>query len=213
MKSVGLFVFLACIAGLYAIQLKCAHQELNIPNEWIDMHKECVHKMRGQVEEELKASMQYMAMGAHFSKDTINRPGFADLFFDAASEEREHAIKLIHYLLMRGELTSNLSELIKRNLVPSVTTWDNGVSALKQALQLEASVTRKIRDVTKVCEEAESFNDYHLVDYLAGDFLGEQYHGQRDLAGKVSDLQKMMAEHGALGEWLFDKKLQNKAIV
>lgn len=66
--------------------------------------------------EELKAAMQYMAMGAHFSKDTINRPGFAKLFFEAASEEREHAIKLIHYLLMRGELTSGVSDLIKRSV-------------------------------------------------------------------------------------------------
>ncbi|CAG9833737.1 unnamed protein product [Diabrotica balteata] len=208
MKSVAVFVFLACFAGLHAVQLKCAHQELDIPKDWIDMNNVCVKKMRGQVEEELKASMQYMAMGAYFSKDTVNRPGFAELFFKSASEEREHAIKLIHYLLMRGELTSSISDLIKRNLAPAVTTWENGVSALKHALKLEASVTRKIRDVIQVCEDGSSFNDYHLVDYLTGDFLEEQYHGQRDLAGKVSNLQKMMGEHGALGEWLYDKKLQ-----
>lgn len=45
------------------------------------------------------------------------------------------------------------------------------------------------------------------MDYLAGDFLNEQYEGQRDLAGKVSTLEKLMEKHGALGEWLFDKKL------
>jgi len=46
-----------------------------------------------------------------------------------------------------------------------------------------------------------------LVDYLTGDFLTEQYEGQRDLAGKLSSLDKMMDKHGALGEFLFDKKL------
>ena len=51
--------------------------------------------------------------GAHFSRDTINRPGFAKLFFEAASEERQHAIKIISYLLMRGELTSEISKLIQ----------------------------------------------------------------------------------------------------
>ncbi|XP_074027699.1 ferritin heavy chain-like [Leptinotarsa decemlineata] len=91
--------------------------------------------------------------------------------------------------------------------MPAQTTWINGVSALKDALRLEASVTRKIRDVIKVCEGATSYNDYHLVDYLTGDFLEEQYHGQRDIAGKVSTLEKMTEKHGALGEWLFDKKL------
>lgn len=41
-------------------------------------------------------------MAAYFSQDNVNRPGFAKLFFEAASEEREHAHKLIEYLSMRG---------------------------------------------------------------------------------------------------------------
>nr|XP_023012497.1 ferritin subunit-like [Leptinotarsa decemlineata] len=207
MKSIILTTVFICVIGLASSALECSYKELDIPKDWIDMEKACVKKMRAQVEDELKAAMQYMAMGAHFSKDTVNRPGFAEIFFKSASEEREHAIKLISYLLMRGELTSKVSSLIKRNLMPSQTTWTNGVSALKDALKLEASVTRKIRDVIKVCEEAKSFNDYHLVDYLSGDFLGEQYQGQRDIAGKISTLEKMTEKHGALGEWLFDKKL------
>lgn len=89
------------------------HKQIDIPKDWIDMVNPCVRKMREQVQEELNASIQYLAMGAHFSKDTINRPGFAKHFFEASSEERQHAIKLISYLLMRGELTTDISELIK----------------------------------------------------------------------------------------------------
>lgn len=76
----------------------------------------CVRKMREQIQEELKAAIQYLAMGAHFSRDMINRPGFAKLFFEAASEERQHAMKLISYLLMRGELASSVSNLIKKHV-------------------------------------------------------------------------------------------------
>ncbi|XP_056635988.1 ferritin subunit-like [Diorhabda sublineata] len=101
----------------------------------------------------------------------------------------------------------------KKMLSPPITSWDSGVSALKDALKLEATVTKKIRDVIRVCEDATNYNDYHLVDYLTGDFLEEQYHGQRDIAGKVSNLEKLMASHGKLGEWLFDKKLQGLDIV
>lgn len=72
--------------------------------------------MKEQIQEELNASIQYLAMGAHFSRDIINRPGFAKLFFEAASEERQHALKLITYLLMRGNLTTDVSHLIKRNV-------------------------------------------------------------------------------------------------
>lgn len=80
----------------------------------------CIQKMRIQIQDELKAAMQYMAMGAYFAQDTVNRPGFAEMFFKSASEEREHAIKLIHYLLQRGELTTKVSELIKRNVSKQV---------------------------------------------------------------------------------------------
>lgn len=72
----------------------------------------CISAMRQQVKEELGAAITYMAMGAHFSKDVVNRPGFSNFFFAAANEEREHAIKIIEYLLMRGELTSNIKKLI-----------------------------------------------------------------------------------------------------
>lgn len=88
----------------------------DIPNDWIDIVDPCVQSMRGQVKEELKAAMQYLAMASYFSRDAVNRPGFAKLFFEAASEEREHAIKLISYLIMRGELTSNVSKLIDRRV-------------------------------------------------------------------------------------------------
>lgn len=35
------------------------------------------------------------------------------MFFEAASEERQHAIKLIEYLLMRGELLNDLRPVIE----------------------------------------------------------------------------------------------------
>ncbi|CAH2008290.1 unnamed protein product [Acanthoscelides obtectus] len=208
MKFICVAILFLSAVCLTSAELQCSQKELKIPKNWIDMVNPCVESMRNQIEEELKASMRYMAMGAYFSQDTVNRPGFADIFFKSASEEREHAIKLIHYLLMRGELTHDVSKLIKRNLTPATTSWANGVSALKDALELEAQVTKKIRKVIQKCEDNEKFNDYHLVDYLTGEFLEEQYKGQREIAGRISTLEKLMEKHGALGEWLFDKKLQ-----
>lgn len=214
MKAVQaiLFVLAAICAHSVTANMKCEFAPVEIPDEWITMAKNCILKMRKQVQEELRAAVTYLAMGAHFSKDTINRPGFAKLFFEAAGEEREHAIKIISYLLMRGELTSNVSELIQ-NPMPINDTWNSGIDALKGALKLEAEVTSKIRDIIKACEDptrnGKGFNDYHLVDYLSGDFLEEQYKGQSDLAHKISILGKMLDSHGTLGEFLFDKKLLN----
>jgi len=214
MKAVQgiLFVLAAICAHSVTAKLQCKLAPVDIPKDWITMVEPCTLKMRAQVQEELQAALTYLAMGAHFSRDTINRPGFAKLFFEAASEEREHAIKIISYLLMRGELTSEVSKLIQ-NPSPLNESWDSGIDALKDALKLEAHVTRKIRDIIAACEDptgdGSGVNDYNLVDYLSGDFLEEQYKGQSDLAHKISILGKMQDYYGTLGEFLFDKKLLN----
>lgn len=194
-------------------KLTCQLPVADVPQEWITMVDPCIKKLSEQVQAELNAAMTYMAMGAHFSRDSINRPGFAKMFFASASEEREHAIKILEYLLMRGELTEDVRSLIQ-NPVSTTFTWKDAVTALKDALKLEASVTVRIRDIIKVCEESRlntandvEFNDYHLVDYLTADFLEEQYTGQRAIAGHISTLGKLMDSHGAIGEFLFDKRL------
>lgn len=51
-----------------------------------------------------------------------------------------------------------------------------------------------------------------FVDYLTGEFLEEQYKGQRDLAGKIATLGKMVKTYGKnegaeLADFLFDKQL------
>ncbi|KAJ2938680.1 hypothetical protein O0L34_g12007 [Tuta absoluta] len=200
----ALTALLAICSQAFATQ--CSVNPVTIPTDWVTMHGRCRQAMRQQIQMEVGASLQYLAMGAHFSRDGINRPGFAQLFFEAGSEEREHATKLIEYLLMRGELTSDVSSLVTVRPPPR-KTWESGVDALQHALKMETEVTNSIRNVISACESDPEFNDYHLVDYLTGEFLEEQYKGQRDLAGKSSTLKKMMDRHASLGEFIFDKKL------
>jgi ferritin len=49
---------------------------------------------------------------------------------------------------------------------PLKESWDSGIDALKAALELEAHVTRKIRDIIIACEnpsgDGSGFNDYHV---------------------------------------------------
>jgi ferritin heavy chain len=42
---------------------------------------------------------------------------------------------------------------------------------------------------------------------LTGEFLEEQYKGQRELAEKITTLERMKAQQGSLAEFLFDKTL------
>ncbi|XP_046867029.1 ferritin subunit isoform X1 [Drosophila willistoni] len=186
-------------------QSRCSLEVPEIPKNWIDMKDACIAGVRHQIQEEINASYQYLAMGAYFARDTVNRGGFAEHFFKSAKEEREHGSKLVEYLSMRGQLTDNVSNLITVPTVPK-QEWKDGASALEDALELEIKVTRSIRKLIQTCE-GKPYNHYHLVDYLTGVYLEEQLHGQRELAGKLTTLKKMMSTHGELGEFLFDKNL------
>lgn len=198
-------IVLLCIVATSYANLQCSLPEPDLPKDWIDMSASCIDAMRNQIQKEIDASFTYLSMAAHFSRDTVNRPGFAEHFFKAAREEREHATNLITYLSMRGQLVDSVTNLIT---VPAVEkqNWTDGAEALSDALSLEAKVTKSIRDVIAKCEKAK-VNDYHLVDYLTGVYLEEQYKGQRELAGQLSTLKKMMKNNGQLGEFLFDKSL------
>lgn len=227
MKTLYFILIIATGCAVVSANVKCDLTPPVFTKAWIDMKDGCTQAMIDQIREELKASMQYLAMGAHFATDHMNRPGFSKFFFDSATEEREHATKLINYLLMRGKLTSDIRKLVTDEIKPAGTSWKNGELALNAALELEVAVTRNIRNLIQVCEGTakskselavdpqpnpdkpvdDSWNDYHLVDYLTGEFLEEQLKGQRHLAGLISTLGKMKGKHGNLGEFLFDKKL------
>lgn len=211
----------------------CNVQEGNIftgINDFVDFKDACTTATAEQIQKEVTASLQYLKMAAHFSRDDINRPGFAKFFYGAASEEREHAYKLIEYLSMRGRYVKESSVVLEKfNISKLVTDTENaavkllgvevadlnvvgakttaGLIALQNALKLEVAVTKSIRALISTCE-GNSFNHYHFVDYLTGEFLEEQYKGQRELAGKISTLGKMVQNQGAeLADFLFDKQL------
>ncbi|XP_046743624.1 ferritin subunit-like [Diprion similis] len=193
------------------VQSTCHIPDAKIDTPWVDMVRSCTDELKDQVKMEIGASMTYLAMGAYFARDSVSRPGFSKLFMHAADEEREHAIKLIEYMLMRGDVTQDFQNLLPAPLTAPKMNWFNGAQALKDALAKEVEVTTNIRKVISNCETPPNAakNDYHLVDYLTADFLDEQYRGQRDLAGKYTTLQKMVSSYGPIGEFLFDKKLLN----
>lgn len=156
--------------------------------EFVDMKSECVRMTEDQIEKEITASLKYLSYGAYFSRDSVNRPGFANFFFNAANEEREHAEKLIEYLSMRGRYFEDqdspiskieIGKLIKNSekakalgieevWTASPEPKNNGVSAgfeaLRSALKMEMAVTQSIKNLIIACESDKEtqFNDYHV---------------------------------------------------
>lgn len=169
----------------------------------------CMNHLRSHIKRELQAAVTYLAMGAWANHYSVQRPGLANFFFDSASEEREHGLKLLGYLRMRGH---NELDILPSSLEPlnGKYEWENSLSALRQALKMEKDVTESIKKIIDYCADAE---DHQLADYLTGDFMEEQLKGQRNVAGLANTLQGVLRKQPRLGEWIFDNNLSKSMAV
>ena len=167
---------------------------------------QCTEAIRNHVKMEFEASLQYMMMAVHFAQDSVSLEGFAQMFFDSAEEERQHGIKFLEYLKMRGDEQMDIGI---DSLAPILgkDTWTDGNEALRDALDMEKAVSRAVQELIKKCEPV---GDYYSADYLTGEWLQEQLVGQRDLAGKINTLSNFRRNNAHLADWMFSNELMNK---
>lgn len=201
MKSIffGVVAIAVVFLSIYQETAQAKEQTESKPYQWNNTDDQCLTALHNQINKEFNASIVYLKYAAYFAQEKVNLPGFEKFFFKAAAEEREHGIKLIEYALMRGKEPIDRKRF-QLDYSMKVDPNTDGESALRAALKKEEEVTHSIREVIKACT-----NDFHLADYLTGEYLDEQHKGQRELAEKISTLNKMKKSSKKLGEFLFDK--------
>ncbi|CAG0918330.1 unnamed protein product [Notodromas monacha] len=193
-----LLLLTSCLVGIcnaedeWANIASCVEDDRNCDAKDVSYNFACFDKIRDH--------------GAFFNQGTVNRPGIADFFFKSASEERQHAMHFIKYLMMRGN--HNVS-LIVGDLRPAKVAWKDALESFRDALDLEKSVTQKIQIVTMACNKVD---DFTATDLLTTEFLNEQIQGLRDISGKIATLKSMTTKQPNLGEYLFDLSLQDCGI-
>lgn len=202
MNKFGILAAIVCVfASVSADTCDVSAREHFNNVEWVDMKKGCVQLTEDQIKKEITASLKYLSYGAYFSQDNVNRPGLAKFYFDAASEEREHAHKLIEYLQMRGRYFDiqdtiisniNIGQLIKESEHAKALGLDhgwmkapepraNGISAgmesLRTALKMEYAVTDSIRNLISACEaeKVDGKNNELYNDYHFVDYLTSEF--------------------------------------
>ena len=109
-----------------------------------------------QIGEELKASNGYANMAAYFNKQGLVK--LTDMFFHQSEEEREHAMKFVHYLLeVDGDMVIPA--------IPEVFYQFKSVKeAFETALNWEKGVTKNINDLMDLAVEDK---DYATQNFLA----------------------------------------------
>jgi ferritin len=115
-----------------------------------------------QIGNEFGASLQYVAIAAHFAADAL--PQLSHHFFRQGEEESEHAMRFIKYVVDAGG----------RVVIPAIDApqarFKTAEAAIKLSLDQEVKVTHQINALVEL---ARSENDYITINFLQW-FLTEQ---------------------------------------
>lgn len=124
-------------------------------------------QINAQIGREFGASLQYIAIASHF--DAENLPRLAAHFYRQAEEEREHAMKFVHYVADAGG----------RVALPAVpaakSTFASAEEAVKLSLDWEEGVTRQIHALVNLATQESDHTTFNFLQWFVEEQLEEVY--------------------------------------
>ncbi len=93
-----------------------------------------VDAMNAQIQSEFTASAQYVAIAIYFDEESL--PQLAQFFYSQAEEEREHAMKFVHFMLEAGA----------KPIIPSTPKLKNEFGSASEAVQYALDQEMKVTD-------------------------------------------------------------------
>jgi len=115
-----------------------------------------------QIQSEFFASAQYIAIAVWFDGEAL--PVLAKYFYRQSEEEREHAMKFVHYLVETG------GKVIIPGLPEPTNAFDSAAACVELSLTQEVKVTNQINTLMDIAKEE---ND-HLAQHFLQWFVEEQ---------------------------------------
>ena len=112
--------------------------------------------MNAQVGNELGASNQYLQIASYFDGESLSK--LAKFFYNQSEEEREHAMKFVHYLMDVG------AELSLAAIPAANTDIGTAEKAFEMSLNWELEVTSQINAMMELAIQEK--------DYASQAFLG-----------------------------------------
>ncbi|OMQ15318.1 bacterioferritin [Modestobacter sp. VKM Ac-2676] len=128
--------------------------------------------LNAQIGHEFAAHQQYVACAIYF--DELTMPQTAQLFFDQAAEERNHAMMMVRYLLDAD------ARVEMPGIAAPITDFADVVAPVALALDQEKRVTEQINQLTAVARQHNDFASDQFMQW----FIKEQV----EEVSKMSDL-------------------------
>ena len=149
-----------------------------------------VEALNAQIGREFAAAHQYVAIGSYYAGETF--PQLSAFFYRQAEEEREHAMKMVSFLLDRDAKVDFGAIEQPRNDFP------DHVAPISAALDQERRVTV---DISALFEIAREVRDYQSEQFLHW-FLEEQVEEEASMSDLLAVAERTRQIPMLLEEYL-----------
>lgn len=116
-----------------------------------------------QVGNEMGASMQYISIAAYFDSQSLDE--LSRFFYRQADEERDHAMKIVHFIVDAGKCLE----------IPAVgapqSRFESADEAVALALKSEETVTGQIYNLVDIAKQDSNYIAQRFLDW----FVEEQF--------------------------------------
>ena len=149
-----------------------------------------VAALTAQIAREFAAAHQYVAIGNYYAAETY--PQLGAFFYSQAEEEREHAMKMVNYLIDRG-----VQPDIGGVASPKGTFGDH-VAPIRHALEQERQVTIKISELFEIARETRDYQSEQFMQW----FLAEQVEEEAAMGDLLAVAERTVSVPMLLEEYL-----------
>jgi len=149
--------------------------------------------LNDQIEVEARSSQFYLAMASW--ADNQGFSGVSQFLFRHSDEERQHMLKLVHYVNQRG------GKAIIPELPKPQAQWSSIQDIFQELFEHERKVTGYINSVVDVCLEEKDYTTHNFMQWYVSEQIEEEA-----LARTILDkLALIGSDKGGL--YLFDRDL------
>jgi ferritin len=158
------------------------------------LSKKMQEALNRQVLMEAQSSQAYLAM-ASWAEIQPGLKGVTDFFFQHSDEERQHMLKLIHYVNERGGFA------VVPALAQPVLTFVSLKSAFEELFKHELAVSSSINDLVEISLAEKDYATHNFLQW----YVLEQMEEER-LARECNDKLELIGDDKS-GLYLFDRDI------
>lgn len=138
----------------------------DLARQKIGIHVEVMDLLNKQIAKEAHSSAAYLAMASWCDQNGLN--GSARLFYEQSKEERDHQLKIFHFVNDNGG-TAYSPEL--KNILHDFNSLQE---IFELALEQEINITKSIYALVEKCRKVQDFGTENFLQWFVKEQMEEE---------------------------------------